>query len=477
VQKNYRLTTIPSSEYSRVCKLTVRFEGGDREVYIKKYLPGSILHFIKQLFRGTPAARAFEGAGILAKNGFDTPTIVAMGECGLGLCRTRSFLASLEATGSRQISEYITESPGNLTKEQLRAKRELIRAFGQTVGKMHAKGIFHGDLRAGNVLAKQEEDRWRFFFLDNERTKVFRELPVQLQLKNLIQLNMKLPHALTNTDRMRFFKEYWAENGASKHHKTALIKEVLQKTNKRLSKNRLAKRELRKCLRTNERYVRIKTGRHIASFDRAFCRGNEAVELADFIGQIEALIDAGQTLKDDKTCHLSRFTWNGKDIVVKRYNHRGLVHSVRHTIKRSRARRNWLHGHRLRVLDIATPRPLAYIEQRRGMLVWKSYFVTEYVEGPRLYDIFRDNNITQEERLMASQQVTDLVDELGKYKITHGDLKPTNILITYAGPVLTDLDGMKAHTFNWGFKPRRVKDTARLSKKAAISPATRDKAP
>jgi hypothetical protein len=154
---------------------------------------------------------------------------------------------------------------------------------------------------------------------------------------------------ITNTDRMRFFNEYWAENRSIKKQKIDLIKKVLRKTNQRLSKKRKVSRELRKCLRKNARYLRIKTGRHVAVFDRAFCQEARSF---DFIEQIDALMDKGQILKNGDTSYVSRLTWNDEDVVVKRYNHRGFIHSLRHTIKRSRARRSWLHGHRLGVLNI-----------------------------------------------------------------------------------------------------------------------------
>ncbi len=230
---------------------------------------------------------------------------------------------------------------------------------------MHAKGIFHGDLRLGNILARQEKTCWRFFFLDNERTKKFDSLPFKLRVKNLVQVNMVPKVCVSNTDRMRFFREYCAENKISKRQSKPLTEKVVEKTNWRLNKERLARRELRKCLRTNARYLRVKTGKYLAVFDRNFCEGAEPI---DFIEQIDALMDKGQTLKNDKTSYISRLMWNDSDIVVKRYNHRGFIHSLRHTIKGSRARRAWLYAHRLRMLGIATPRPLAYIEQRNGVL-------------------------------------------------------------------------------------------------------------
>jgi phenylpyruvate tautomerase PptA (4-oxalocrotonate tautomerase family) len=44
------------------------------------------------------------------------------------------------------------------------------------------------------------------------------------------------PAAISNTDRMRFFKEYWTQNEETKTKKADLIKKVLEKTRRRLDK-------------------------------------------------------------------------------------------------------------------------------------------------------------------------------------------------------------------------------------------------
>jgi len=471
LQKRYATVTVPSSEFTRVYKFEVTFDGVSRELYFKKYLHRSVLDIIKHLVRDSRAKRAFKASLMLAENGFDVPTIIAMGECRFSFFNTRNFFVTSQVEDAKDIYHYFAETLGNLTKEQLRYKRELIRALGRTIGRMHAKAIFHGDLRLGNVLAMQENNRWRFLFLDNERTKRFRRLPFQLQLKNLVQVNMIPRHMITNTDRMRFFKEYWAENPSVKKQKKALIKKVLRKTNQRLSKKRKVSRELKKCLRKNARYLRIKTGRYVAVFDRTFCQEAKSF---DFIEQIDTLVDKGQILKNGDTSYVSRLTWNDKDVVVKRYNHRGFIHSLRHTIKRSRAQRGWLHGHRLRVMGIATPKPLAYIEQRKKKLIWKSYLVTEYVKGQNFYCFLRDDKTTDQRRSNAIQQVEGLLDKLGKYRISHGDLKHTNILITENGVVLTDLDAMQAHKLNWFYKFKRSRDLERFLRETNISPNNGD---
>lgn len=229
LEERYQLTAIRSSRFARVYKLTVRFNGTNKGVYFKQYLCRSLWDFMKHFARANRAERAFKASEMLGKNGFDSPAIIAMG-------KTANFLVTLEIENAKQIYQFISEN-----KLNTRDKRELIRAFGRTVGQMHAKGIFHGDLRLGNILVRQENDHWRFFFLDNERTRKFYHLPAMLRLKNLVQVNMLPPTAISNTDRMRFFSEYWAQNKKNKAGKTALIKKILKKTRRRLEKKKSIK--------------------------------------------------------------------------------------------------------------------------------------------------------------------------------------------------------------------------------------------
>jgi tRNA A-37 threonylcarbamoyl transferase component Bud32 len=462
LREYYVLNTIPSSESTRVDKFNISIDGIEREVYFKQYLCGSALRFIKSIFQRSRARRAFEAAMMLAKNGFDTPAVIAMGECRDGFFHKKSFLATFAVENSKTIYQFIPENSRISDKEQLQSLRQLIQAFGRTVGRMHAKNIFHGDLRLSNVLGRREGNCWRFFFLDNERTKRFDRLPFELRVKNLVQVNMVRRDNLGNTDRMRFFREYCAENKISKRQSKALAEKVIEKTNWRLNKERLARREMMKCLKTNARYLRVKTVKYLAVFDRSFCEG---MKPTDFIEQIDTLTDKGQILKNGDTTYVSQSRWHDKNIAVKRYNHRGLTHSLRHTIKGSRARRAWLNAHRLRILNISTPRPLAYIEQRKGPLIWKSYLVTEYVKGQKLKDFLLDEMVGEKERSAVTRQVMDLLNNLGQYRISHGDLKHTNILVTDNGPVLTDLDGMKSYRSNLIYRRRQTQDAARFLEK------------
>lgn len=236
LHKRYHPTPVPSSKFTGVYKFSVGFGNVEKAIYFKEYFCRSALDFVKHLFRPSRAKRSLKAMLMLQKNGFDVPVVVAMGECKASFFERRNFLVTFEVENAKRLHEYISDSKGNSTGEQLREKRELIRAFGRAIGRMHAKGIFHGDLRLGNILARKEKNRWRLFFLDNERTRRFYRLPARLRLKNLVQVNMFPPTAMSNTDRMRFFREYWAQNEKAKIKKAHLIEKVLKKTHRRLSK-------------------------------------------------------------------------------------------------------------------------------------------------------------------------------------------------------------------------------------------------
>ncbi|MHC4604060.1 MAG: lipopolysaccharide kinase InaA family protein [Planctomycetota bacterium] len=236
LQERYELTRVFSSDTSRVHKFTVRFAGVERGLYFKQYLCRSACDFIKHLVRASRAKRAFKATLILEKNGFEAPAVVAMGECKSGFFDRKNFLVTFEVENAKQIYQFIPDKLESFTKEQLQDKRELIRAFGRTVGRMHAAGIFHGDLKLVNVLARQEKNGWRLFFIDNERTKKFYRLPPWLRLKNLVQVNIPPRETLGRTDQMRFFKAYMSENPKIQDNWKRWGKKAIIKTNWRLEK-------------------------------------------------------------------------------------------------------------------------------------------------------------------------------------------------------------------------------------------------
>ncbi len=369
----YELKTIPSAEHARVCKFRVSIDGREREVYLKEYLSSGAFHFIKRLLRGSRARQTLETELMLSRNGFDAPAAIAVLEYRTGLFHGKSMLLTFSIEGAQSVRQFIKEYREGMGNEWPGKKREMIRAFGGTVGKMHAKGIHHGDLQLGNILLRREQDSVRFYFLDNERTRKFGRLPFGLRVKNLVQMNIIPREVLSNTSRMRFFREYCKEAGINRDDGKLLIAAVVKKTGRRRNKRSRIGRDLTEAARTKEGRLVIETSGYKAVFDRDFC---DAADLAGFIEKLEWFIRRGEVVKESNGCVETRLKWQGKDIVIRQYYPKGVIHSLRCTIGKSDAEKKWLNGRR----DETTPNALGYIERKKWGLVWKSYFVTEYAE-------------------------------------------------------------------------------------------------
>ncbi len=187
-------------------------------------------------------------------------------------------------------------------------------------------------------------------------------------------------------------------------------------------------------------------------FDRRFAGVQPGEE---FVRRVDVLMQEGQVLKSDGTSFVSRVLWNGYDVVVKRYNHRGLWHSLRHTLKGSRAKRNWRNAYQLISRQIATPEPLAYLEEYRGPLLWQSYFVARFVAGRQVHEILRDEGLDHTQKQRINDQVIALLRLMAEQGISHGDMKHTNLLFDGTNIVLMDLDAMRIGGAGWRRRCRR----------------------
>jgi len=424
---------------SLTCTALLRAIPGRREVYDGVWNGRAVIVkvFSHKLSAKRHLKREWRGLKLLSRRGLSSPEPLFFGEKEDG---------QLAVVVKRIADSSVVLDVFHETKDKAK-KLDLLILVCKDLAKQHRKGVLQKDLHLGNFLLSGDE----VFVLDAGQMQFLRsEVGRRKSISQLAMLACCLPASDTESIA-RLCEEYCNARG----WRFKRSDEALFQKQRTAHRKRGVRRQLKKCLRTGKRHVRIKAGRYLAVFDKGFCLGAKP---PDFIEQIDGLMDEGQILKNGNTCYVSCVTWNGKDITVKRYNHKGLIHSLRHTIKRSRARRGWLHAHRLSMLNISTPKPLAYIEQRKGVLVWKSYLVTKYVDGRKLYDFLRDGKTSEEERSKLNQQVQELLERIGKHRITHGDLKHSNILITANELTITDLDSMKVCRCKWTFNIRRRKD-------------------
>lgn len=160
-----------------------------------------------------------------------------------------------------------------------------------------------------------------------------------------------------------------------------------------------------------------------------------------------SLIDRGEPLRAKIARHTVRLVWNSQSYVLKRYQEPTWRHALKGTVQPARAWTTWKFTHRLADAGIATPRPVACIENRWGLLRRDSYLMYPYVEGRTLRSYFAaDAKQSPSLRDRLWQQLHELWQRLLELQVSLGDTNLGNFIISPAGQLwLIDLDKSRFH--------------------------------
>jgi tRNA A-37 threonylcarbamoyl transferase component Bud32 len=170
-------------------------------------------------------------------------------------------------------------------------------------------------------------------------------------------------------------------------------------------------------------------------------------ELLAFLDNPEAVFnDKAQVLKAGRSATVIKTVLDKQDVVIKRYNMKSIWHFLRRMFRSTRAEESWHLSHKLNLFDIAAAKPIAYFEKKFLFFSSASYFVSEYIGSENLGDSLTRHANDRETISKLVKRTAELLKNLAKLEITHGDLKVTNILIDSSlRPILIDLDGAKEH--------------------------------
>ena len=175
-----------------------------------------------------------------------------------------------------------------------------------------------------------------------------------------------------------------------------------------------------------------------------------------------SLTNAGSSmLKHDNTTTLAVVACGEHKLVVKRYNTKNAWHRLRRIARRSRAENCWAFAQVLQRLNIPAAPAVAWIQEIQVGLKGRSWFVSEFVQGPRCLDHLKSDVPPAEiERTLG--EIVEILCKLRHERISHGDLKASNILLSSQGPVLIDLDVMRQHKSESTYQQAARKDINRF---------------
>lgn len=314
------------------------------------------------------------------------------------------------------------------------------------LGRLHAAGLVHEDLHLGNFLRHDG----RLLVIDGDAVRIVsrgQALPRERACANLAVLLAQLPPAW-DEHLPTLLPAYRAEAREFLFAMPALLAQIARVRAWRLGDF------LAKTVRDCTLFAVEQSATRFSSVLR-----QEAEALAPLLASPDRAIARGLVLKDGGTSTVAQVVVDERVLLIKRYNLKSLGHALGRLWRPSRAWHSWREAHRLQFLGIPTPPPLALIEERVGPLRRRAWLICEFCPGTNLQShLAADREPANDE----ARALLGLFESLHRQRISHGDLKATNLLWHSGQVLLIDLDAMRQHRSPAAHARAWQRDRARL---------------
>ena len=206
-------------------------------------------------------------------------------------------------------------------------------------------------------------------------------------------------------------------------------------------------------------------------FKRYHYQIEPAYDTAEFRQELEQITQGNSrvvaTLKEDVAASVWRSEYQTHPLLIKRYNTQGAWHAIRRSFRNSRADNCRNMARLFQQAGIHTAANVAVIQERFGPFKARSWFISEYIRGELLTRYFENQTSSSRQRVeleLLKTNVANLFTFLRRHKLSHGDLKATNILLSDDQLYLIDLDAARAHKNENSFQRAHKKDQSRFLK-------------
>ena len=382
------------------------------------------------------------GVRAMLARGIATPALLHSGASEDGAARVLVFERIEGAQNALEAWQRVDARP-----ERLRLLRRLVEG----VARLHAAGLVQRDMHLKNFLVSAG----LVYTLDGADIEQRRApLAKAASLENLGLLFAQLEPPDDRLAR-ELYPQYaqargWRSEGADLA--------ALARATDRMRRRR-EDRYLRKIFRESTAFCARREARQFVILDRRY----DSPALRALLEDPDRYLESGAPLlKDGNTSTVGIAVVGGERFLVKRDNIKGFWHGVKRALRGTRAARSWRNAHLLRLRGVSTATPIALLERRRGRGPGIAYFVSECVEGPDCRTYFGSRSVTLEEKRATARKVAELIGALRAARLSHGDLKATNILLSAAGPVLIDIDALRTHRSEAALARAHAKDRARF---------------
>jgi len=408
----------------------VRGVWAGQQVYAKKFFGArAVQHYTRDL----------TGVNNLILAKIPTPSMLFQGEVQSEQAYILIFSLMPEAINAEQAYQNL----GSF------ARFELAKKLVKTVAQHHHQGLVQTDLYLKNFLVGGDV----IYTLDGDGIRKYEKLSQNQALENLCVLLSKFDVLELESWLQELLKTYTEARGWQALPDAGVIRKMTSAHRQKVASNYADKKVFRQCTDVN---INALEGLYIAVSSHAL-----NLDLMQITEQMDAYFTKDNLLKSGRTCTVAVCEINGKQIVIKRYNIKNFWHGAGRALRQTRAAVSWANAHRLKLLDIATAKPVALIEERKFGLKGKAYFLCEYIDAPDAVQFFTAcaNKVS---RADAIKNIATLFYKLYLLRISHGDTKATNIKIVNNQPVLIDLDSMAQHGFAFFALKAHARDLRRF---------------
>jgi tRNA A-37 threonylcarbamoyl transferase component Bud32 len=402
--------------------------------YLKRHLMPDLLTKVRQWIRPTKAYMEYERALCVATRGIATLQPAAWGK-GQG---SESYLLTRGLEDVVPLSQWLTKRlPQFPQREQARRRLRMTDELARFIARVHAAGITHHDLHAGNILLREHDVRTEFFLVDLDAVRVGAPLRAHAQWANLAVLHLWFLARTGRTDRLRFLRAYLAHSGhADPAGDARRLADRLQTVVWNHARAFWLDRDER-CTSTNRYYQRVRRGAVAGHALRGFDPHVLASLLADPDEPFRRP-DAA-VLKESKSSKIITLELDidgmRRAFVYKRFTCKSVWKSLARLLRPSPALHSWIQGHGFHERGLPSARPLVVLERRPRGLVGDGYLLMEKIEDAVDLHAF----LQRLEALPARPRrrtLRDAIERIGRVlsmmhqrHYTHRDLKANNILV------------------------------------------------
>ncbi|MCJ7616504.1 MAG: hypothetical protein MUO43_08215 [Desulfobacterales bacterium] len=333
-------------------------------------------------------------------------------------------------------------------------RSKLLKRIAVVIAEQHDTGLKQTDLHLGNFLISDNE----IYTIDGDTVDTGQAetpLPKAMSLNNLglflAQLNPNFDHLFSTAFQAYTAKRSWPSDSSLFNQ---LLKEV-----KFQRKNR-SKKYLHKIFRECTSFVCYKSWSSYMVCERNFYHG----EMKRLLSVPDSVVDSSRLLKNGNSATVALAEVNGKLLVIKRYNIKSFGHALKRCPRNTRAWSSWLNAHRLELLGIPTPKPIAFLEKRWGPFRATSYYISEYIDGTDLYRLITSDRLKEINIEALSIKFGEILKLLADANMSHGDFKATNFIVAGEKLYIIDIEGMREHSCRWSLRRSLKRDCRRFMK-------------